>query len=69
MMMKAARWQKVDPVKLMNDFFAAVAFMAKHPQATGKVGITGLLRRRRQQRAAVAILSWPARCRFTASRR
>lgn len=33
--------QKVDPVKLMNDFFAAVAFMAKHPQATGKVGITG----------------------------
>ena len=25
----------------MNDFFAAVEFMAKHPQATGKVGITG----------------------------
>ena len=33
--------QKVDPVKLMNDFFAAVAFMANYPQATGKVGITG----------------------------
>ncbi|VFS27849.1 Carboxymethylenebutenolidase [Serratia liquefaciens] len=25
----------------MNDFFAAVAFMANYPQATGKVGITG----------------------------
>jgi carboxymethylenebutenolidase len=33
--------QKVDPVKLMNDFFAAIAFMQKHPDATGKVGITG----------------------------
>ncbi|MGN2426262.1 dienelactone hydrolase family protein [Raoultella sp. Lac2] len=33
--------QKVDPQKLMNDFFAAVAFMEKHPQASGKVGITG----------------------------
>ena len=33
--------QQVDPVKLMNDFFAAVAFMEKHPQASGKVGITG----------------------------
>ncbi|TCW13632.1 carboxymethylenebutenolidase [Raoultella sp. BIGb0138] len=33
--------QKVDPLKLMNDFFAAVAFMEKHPQANGKVGITG----------------------------
>ncbi len=33
--------QKVDPLKLMNDFFAAVAFMEKHPQASGKVGITG----------------------------
>ncbi len=45
--------QKVDPVKLMNDFFAAVAFMANYPQATGKVGITGfLLRRRRQQRGS-----------------
>ncbi|MCS5872888.1 dienelactone hydrolase family protein [Klebsiella pneumoniae subsp. pneumoniae] len=28
--------QKVDPVKLMNDFFAAVAFMANYPQATGR---------------------------------
>jgi Dienelactone hydrolase and related enzymes len=32
---------KVDPAKLMNDFFAAVEFMQVHPQATGKVGITG----------------------------
>lgn len=33
--------QKVDPTKLMNDFFAAVEFMQRHPDATGKVGITG----------------------------
>jgi len=33
--------QKVDPTKLMNDFFAAIAFMQQHPEATGKVGITG----------------------------
>lgn len=33
--------QKVDPTKLMNDFFAAVEFMKKHPDATGNVGITG----------------------------
>ena len=33
--------QKVDPTKLMNDFFAAIEFMQAHPQATGKVGITG----------------------------
>lgn len=33
--------QKVDPTKLMNDFFAAVEFMKKYPDATGKVGITG----------------------------
>lgn len=33
--------QKVDPTKLMNDFFAAVEFMKSHPEATGKVGITG----------------------------
>lgn len=33
--------QKVDPTKLMNDFFAAVEFMQRHPEATGKVGITG----------------------------
>ncbi|AEN66386.1 dienelactone hydrolase [Enterobacter soli] len=33
--------QKVDPTKLMNDFFAAVEFMKKHPNASGKVGITG----------------------------
>ncbi|MDR2265669.1 MAG: dienelactone hydrolase family protein [Enterobacter asburiae] len=33
--------QKVDPTKLMNDFFAAIEFMKKHPDASGKVGITG----------------------------
>ncbi|MCG8708631.1 dienelactone hydrolase family protein [Brenneria sp. 4F2] len=33
--------QKVDPTKLMNDFFAAIDFMMHHPAATGKVGITG----------------------------
>ncbi|NYT80781.1 dienelactone hydrolase family protein [Alcaligenaceae bacterium] len=33
--------QKVDPVKLMNDFFAAVEFMAAYEGASGEVGITG----------------------------
>lgn len=33
--------QKVDPTKLMNDFFAAIEFMLKHPDSNGKVGITG----------------------------
>ncbi|MBE0130542.1 YghX family hydrolase [Citrobacter amalonaticus] len=33
--------QKVDPTKLMNDFFAAVEFMKQHPDTSGKVGITG----------------------------
>lgn len=33
--------QKVDPQKLMNDFFAAIEWMKAHPAATGKVGITG----------------------------
>ncbi|MEC5342883.1 YghX family hydrolase [Brenneria populi] len=33
--------QQVDPTKLMNDFFAAIDFMMRHPAATGKVGITG----------------------------
>ncbi len=32
---------KVDPVKLMNDFFAAVDFLTHHPESSGKVGITG----------------------------
>lgn len=32
---------KVDPGKLMNDFFAAVDFMLQHKEASGKVGITG----------------------------
>ena len=33
--------KQVDPAKLMNDFFAAIEFLAKDPDATGKVGITG----------------------------
>jgi carboxymethylenebutenolidase len=33
--------QQVDPRKLMNDFFAAIEFLARHPAATGKVGMTG----------------------------
>ncbi|MDR7344997.1 carboxymethylenebutenolidase [Pantoea alhagi] len=33
--------QQVDQTKLMNDFFAAVEFLMRHPQSTGKVGITG----------------------------
>ena len=32
---------KVDPVKLMNDFFAAVEHLLDHPESTGKVGIVG----------------------------
>ncbi|ADU70569.1 YghX family hydrolase [Pantoea sp. At-9b] len=32
---------KIDPVKLMNDFFAAVDFLMHHEAGTGKVGITG----------------------------
>lgn len=33
--------QKVDPTKLMNDFFAAIEWLMVHPAATGKVAITG----------------------------
>ncbi|MGO1077419.1 YghX family hydrolase [Inquilinus sp. CA228] len=33
--------QKVDPAKLMNDFFAAVEFLMQSELTTGKVGITG----------------------------
>ncbi|WP_426150734.1 YghX family hydrolase [Pseudomonas sp. DC3000-4b1] len=33
--------QKVDPQKLMNDFFAALEWIKAHPTATDKVGITG----------------------------
>ena len=33
--------QKVDPAKLMNDFFAAVEFLMQSDMTTGKVGITG----------------------------
>lgn len=33
--------QKVDPTKLMNDFFAAVEWLMHHDASTGKVGITG----------------------------
>ena len=32
---------KVDPQKLMNDFFAAFEFLLAHEASTGKVGITG----------------------------
>ncbi|OYU39995.1 MAG: dienelactone hydrolase [Pseudorhodobacter sp. PARRP1] len=32
---------KVDPEKLMNDFFAAIEWMMAHEASTGKVGITG----------------------------
>lgn len=33
--------KQVDPVKLMNDFFAAVEFMTDHSATGGKTGITG----------------------------
>ncbi|AHL73906.1 dienelactone hydrolase [Stutzerimonas stutzeri] len=33
--------QKVDPEKLMNDFFAAIEWLMAHELTTGKVGITG----------------------------
>lgn len=33
--------KQVDPARLMNDFFAAIEVLAKDPDATGKVGITG----------------------------
>lgn len=33
--------QRVDPEKLMNDFFAAVEFLMGHEATTGRVGITG----------------------------
>ncbi|MEO5614047.1 MAG: YghX family hydrolase [Cypionkella sp.] len=32
---------KVDPTKLMNDFFAAIEWMMAHEGSTGRVGITG----------------------------
>ncbi|WP_448954834.1 YghX family hydrolase [Labrys neptuniae] len=32
---------KVDPEKLMNDFFAATEFLLQHKAVSGKVGITG----------------------------
>ncbi|GLS86902.1 carboxymethylenebutenolidase [Cypionkella aquatica] len=32
---------KVDPAKLMNDFFAAIEWMMAHEGSTGRVGITG----------------------------
>lgn len=33
--------RQVDPEKLMNDFFAAIEFLAAHKATTEKVGITG----------------------------
>lgn len=32
---------RVDPIRLMNDFFAAVDFLMHHKAGSGKVGITG----------------------------
>lgn len=32
---------KINPEKLMNDFFAAVQWLLEHDASTGKVGITG----------------------------
>lgn len=32
---------KVDPTKLMNDFFAAIEWLVAHEDTTGRVGITG----------------------------
>ncbi len=57
--------QQVDPTKLMNDFFAAIEFMQRYPQAAGKVSIPDFAmavayRTRRLSR----IRNWPARCRF-----
>jgi carboxymethylenebutenolidase len=37
----AALQKTVDPVKLMNDFFAAVEVLLADPESTGKVGIVG----------------------------
>ncbi|KQQ63868.1 MULTISPECIES: YghX family hydrolase [Pseudomonas] len=33
--------EKVDPTKLMNDFFAAIPWLMQHEGSTGKVGMTG----------------------------
>ncbi len=33
--------EKVDPTKLMNDFFAAIPWLMAHGGVTGKVGMTG----------------------------
>ena len=33
--------EKIDPTKLMNDFFAAIQWLMQHEGATGKVGMTG----------------------------
>jgi carboxymethylenebutenolidase len=33
--------EKVDPTKLMNDFFAAIEWLMQHDASTGTVGITG----------------------------
>ena len=60
--------QQVDPTKLMNDFFAAIEFMQRYPQATGKVlpdfAMAVAYRTRRLSR----IRNWPARCRFMVDR-
>ena len=33
--------EKIDPTRLMNDFFAAIDWLMKQDSSTGKVGITG----------------------------
>ena len=57
--------QQVDPVKLMNDFFAAIEFMQRYSGATGKVGITGFCYGGGvDPRQPLLFLNWPARSPF-----
>ncbi|MFP1453944.1 YghX family hydrolase [Escherichia coli] len=56
--------QQVDPTKLMNDFFAAIEFMQRYPQAAGKVGITGFCYGGGVSNAAAVAYPELARCRF-----
>lgn len=61
--------QQVDPTKLMNDFFAAIEFMQRYPQASGKVGITGFCYGGGVSNAAAwRIRNWPVRCLFMVAR-
>lgn len=61
--------QQVDPVKLLNDFFAAFEYLLASPLTTDKVGITGFCYGGGVCHAtAVAIPSWRRRCRSTGAR-